>query len=66
VTLRRDRHGSVRWRTDQALGPDNTAGSSINGRIRMKTDCQLKHDVLVELRWEPSVNAAQVGAERAA
>ncbi len=32
----------------------------------MKTDCQLKHDVLVELRWEPSVNAAQVGAERAA
>jgi len=32
----------------------------------MKTDCQFQHDVLAELRWEPSVNAAQVGAERAA
>ena len=29
----------------------------------MKTDNQLQQDVLAELRWEPSVNAAQIGAE---
>ncbi len=29
----------------------------------MKTDSQLQQDVLAELRWEPSVNAAQIGAE---
>ncbi|MDQ3247998.1 MAG: BON domain-containing protein, partial [Chloroflexota bacterium] len=27
----------------------------------MKTDLQLKHDVLDELEWEPSVNAAEIG-----
>lgn len=29
----------------------------------MKTDSQLQQDVLAELAWEPSVNAAQVGVE---
>ena len=29
----------------------------------MKTDTQLQHDVLAELKWEPSVNAAQIGIE---
>ena len=29
----------------------------------MKTDSQLQQDVLAELRWEPSVNAAHIGAE---
>ena len=29
----------------------------------MKTDNQLQQDVLAELRWEPSVNAAQIGTE---
>lgn len=29
----------------------------------MKTDKQLKNDILVELRWEPSVNAEQIGVE---
>ena len=29
----------------------------------MKTDSQLQQDVLAELRWEPSVNAAQIGVE---
>lgn len=29
----------------------------------MKTDTQLQHDVLAELKWEPSVNAAQIGVE---
>jgi osmotically-inducible protein OsmY len=29
----------------------------------MKTDLELKQDVIAELRWEPSVNAAQIGVE---
>ena len=29
----------------------------------MKTDLQLQQDVLAELKWEPSVNAAQIGVE---
>ena len=29
----------------------------------MKTDAQLQHDVLAELKWEPSINAAEIGVE---
>ena len=29
----------------------------------MKTDAQLKKDVLAELNWEPSVNATKIGVE---
>ena len=29
----------------------------------MKTDMKLKEDILAELRWEPSVNAEQIGVE---
>ena len=29
----------------------------------MKTDAQLQHDVMAELKWEPSVHAAQIGVE---
>lgn len=29
----------------------------------MKTDMQLQQDVLAELKWEPAVNAAQIGVE---
>ena len=29
----------------------------------MKTDAQVQQDVLAELKWEPSVNAAQIGVE---
>ena len=29
----------------------------------MKTDTQLQRDVIAELKWEPSVNAAQIGVE---
>ena len=29
----------------------------------MKTDSDLKQDVIAELGWEPSVNAAQIGLE---
>lgn len=29
----------------------------------MKTDAQLQQDVLAELKWEPSVNAARIGVE---
>jgi osmotically-inducible protein OsmY len=34
----------------------------LSGR-EMKTDTQLQTDVLAELRWDPSVNAAQIGVE---
>ena len=29
----------------------------------MKTDKQVQQDVIAELSWEPSVNAAQIGVE---
>lgn len=29
----------------------------------MKTDAQVQQDVLAELTWEPSVNAAKIGVE---
>lgn len=29
----------------------------------MKTDAQVQQDVMAELKWEPSVNAAQIGVE---
>ena len=29
----------------------------------MKTDAQLQQDVMAELKWEPAVNAAQIGVE---
>ena len=29
----------------------------------MKTDAQLQQDVLAELKWEPSINAAQISVE---
>jgi osmotically-inducible protein OsmY len=36
---------------------------SINRKKRMKTDSQLQQDVMAELKWEPSVHAAQIGVE---
>jgi osmotically-inducible protein OsmY len=32
-------------------------------QMHMKTDDELQQDVLAELAWEPSVNAAQIGVE---
>ena len=32
-------------------------------KAHMKTDTQVQKDVLAELNWEPSVNAAQIGVE---
>ena len=29
----------------------------------MKTDVQVQQDVIAELNWEPSINAAQIGVE---
>jgi len=31
--------------------------------VIMKTDTELQQDVLAELKWEPSINAAQIGVE---
>ena len=45
----------------------NTAGSPhrqvllISWKMVMKTSAQLQLDVIAELKWEPSVNAGQVG-----
>jgi osmotically-inducible protein OsmY len=33
------------------------------GMTNMKTDAQLQQDVMAELKWEPSVHAAQIGVE---
>lgn len=38
-------------------------GLPTNRNIEMKTDSQLKTDVNEELKWEPSINAAQIGVE---
>jgi osmotically-inducible protein OsmY len=32
-------------------------------KMNMKTDAQLKQDIIAELTWEPSVNASQIGVE---
>jgi osmotically-inducible protein OsmY len=29
----------------------------------MKTDTQLQNDVMAELKWDPSINANQIGVE---
>ena len=34
-----------------------------NRKMNMKTDIQVQQDVLAELKWEPSVNVADIGAE---
>ena len=36
---------------------------NVDREIAMKTDAQLQQDVIAELKWEPSVNAAQIGVE---
>jgi osmotically-inducible protein OsmY len=33
------------------------------GKTMMKTDSQVQQDVLTELNWDPSLNAAQIGVE---
>ena len=37
--------------------------SFTNGKTIMKTDTELQQDVIAELKWEPSINAAQIGVE---
>jgi osmotically-inducible protein OsmY len=34
-----------------------------NRKMNMKTDTQVQQDVLAELKWEPSINAAAIGVE---
>ena len=34
-----------------------------DGQTTMKTDTQVQQDVIAELKWEPSINAAQIGVE---
>jgi osmotically-inducible protein OsmY len=36
---------------------------SLIQKVPMKTDSQLQQDVLAELKWEPSVHAAEIGVE---
>lgn len=37
--------------------------TDIEGIVLMKTDSQLQQDVLAELKWEPSINATEIGVE---
>ena len=50
-------------RTDRAHEATDNAVPHRHKRTTMKTDTQLQHDVIAELAWEPSVNAAQIGVE---
>jgi len=53
----------VRWRTDPPPTRPEAGGFTIFKGSPMKSDTQLQEDVLAELRWEPSVNAAHIGVE---
>jgi osmotically-inducible protein OsmY len=50
--------GAPQARTEQA---HTKATSSRKDRIMNKTDLQIKQDIEAELRWDPKVNAAQIG-----
>jgi osmotically-inducible protein OsmY len=57
---------SVRRRTDGNREPPQHAPPNKRGKrdtMNMKTDAQLKQDIIAELTWEPSVNASQIGVE---
>jgi len=43
--------------------PHRLKGPKRTGRTTMKTDAQLQQDVIAELKWEPAVDAAQIGVE---
>jgi osmotically-inducible protein OsmY len=66
-TARQSAHAAryAPWRTDgtrfaaQARSP-----MDVDGDLRVKkSDTQLQQDVLAELKWEPSINAAEIGVE---
>src|SRR4051812_10428807 len=57
--------GSREPRWIGGAGPTPRKGmirSELTGDPHMKTDSELRSDALVELKWEPSVDATHVGA----
>ena len=55
---------TVRQRTDRLATPGHAdASPQPNESTIVKTDLQLQQDVLAELKWEPSVNAAHIGVK---
>ncbi|MEO7336833.1 MAG: BON domain-containing protein [Caldimonas sp.] len=53
----------ARHRTDHAASRAQASASLQFRKLSMKTDAQVQQDVLAELKWEPSVNAARIGVE---
>ena len=53
----------IAYRRDPIRGADSLSDRH-RWRVRVKkSDTQLQQDVLAELKWEPSINAAQIGVE---
>lgn len=53
----------MRWRTSKICTTIHNKVSKLKGIEIMKTDTQLQSDVLAELKWDPSFNAAEIGVE---
>lgn len=55
--------GAIAYRPNPIRGADSLSDGH-RWRVRVKkSDTQLQRDVLAELKWEPSVNAAEIGVE---
>src|SRR5580658_5762235 len=53
----------IAYRRDLIRGADSPSDRH-SWRVRVKkSDTQLQQDVLAELKWEPSINAAEIGVE---
>lgn len=53
----------MRWRTSKICTTIHNKVFKLKGIEIMKTDTQLQSDVLAELKWDPSFNAAEIGVE---
>jgi osmotically-inducible protein OsmY len=58
-------HGTGLYASEQTVPRRRRtlAAPQQTGTSNMKTDAQLQQDVMAELKWEPSVHAAQIGVE---
>jgi osmotically-inducible protein OsmY len=55
--------GAIAYRPNPIRGADSLSDEP-RWRVRVKkSDTQLQQDILAELKWEPSINAAEIGVE---